>query len=70
MEKAPNQPDVTEEHPGKDDVSLCIGCGEPAIFNEDLSVRKPTPDEYAEILRDVTVRKIRTAILMCRHRNN
>jgi hypothetical protein len=52
------------------DISLCIGCGEPAIFNDDLSVRKPTAKEYADIMKEVHVQKARAIIMMCKHRNN
>lgn len=35
--------------PKKGSVSVCIGCAAIGIFNEDLSVRKPNPEELVEI---------------------
>jgi hypothetical protein len=38
-----------EQPPKEGDVSLCLKCCEIAIFNADLTVRKPTDAELAEI---------------------
>lgn len=51
----------TRPKPG--DVSLCWGCGEVGIFTDD-GIRRPTPEERAEILTDPQVKTARAAILV------
>lgn len=38
-----------DDSPEPGDVSLCVGCGTVLVFNDDMSSRKPTPDEEVEI---------------------
>jgi hypothetical protein len=37
------------------DVSLCMHCGAPNMFTEDLRWRKPTPEEFVSLLSDPDV---------------
>jgi len=34
-------------------VSICFQCNQPAMFNADLTLRKPTPEELDEIADDL-----------------
>jgi hypothetical protein len=34
------------------DISVCIKCFSIALFNKDLSLRKPEPEEFADIRND------------------
>lgn len=51
----------TGPEPG--DASLCINCCEWSVFAEDLSLRKPTPDELITIGLDPDARRTREIIL-------
>lgn len=44
-------PAVGEYKPSAGDISMCISCGVASVFNEDLTLRKPTPEELEIILR-------------------
>lgn len=50
--------------PNPGDVSICIQCGTPAIFTEDLTTRKPTDEEIAMILQDKDALSYMAAIAM------
>lgn len=50
-----------EDAPRAGDVSLCVYCGEWNIFNEDMSIRKPTVDEYVEFGTAPEVKRVREA---------
>jgi hypothetical protein len=56
---------ITGKHatPTPGDVSLCIGCGEWAVFTED-GVRKPNSDEYDNIVSDTVCQRARSAWLL------
>jgi rubredoxin len=44
---------MTHDHkPGEGDISICLNCGAALIFNKDLSLRFPTPEEKAYITMD------------------
>jgi len=43
------------------DLSICVACGEWAVFADDLMLRKPTDDEFIEIGQDATCRRARAA---------
>lgn len=43
--------------PQKDDISICLYCGNIAIFNADFTFRPPTDDERVEIESDFDVKK-------------
>lgn len=47
--------------PEPDDWSMCWGCGEVGVFT-DGGIRRPTPEERAEILADPEVQQARAAI--------
>lgn len=42
-----------EDDPQKDDVTVCVNCCLIMVFNADLSVRKMTGEEWADLDRDV-----------------
>lgn len=45
-------------------ISICIACGEPGIYVDDmlgLRIRQPTDEERAELDADETVRQVRAA---------
>lgn len=51
------------KRPGNGSVSLCMRCGELAVFDDTAptGVRKPTDDEYTELGNDLTIRRLRQA---------
>lgn len=52
--------EVVDHAPGIGDVTLCLSCGEFAIFDgEPLQLRVPKPDEYMEIGTDPELRRVR-----------
>lgn len=62
---APNDAATGADHdeaPTDGDVTLCIECGEWGIF-EGESVRKPTDDEYVEIVDNPITARMRAAWL-------
>lgn len=50
--------------PEPGDVSLCFGCAEPAIYTQDLQLRRPTDDERAEIIASPLVEQARGILLL------
>lgn len=46
------------------DVTLCIYCGGLGLFCDDAAIRIPTSEEYAVLLRDPDVQRLRIAWLM------
>lgn len=56
---------VTGAHstPQPGDLSLCIGCGEWAVFTEN-GVRKPNADDYAYIASDGVCQRARAAWIL------
>ena len=52
-----------EDTPDPGSLSLCIRCGVWAIFDEDLSLRKPTNEEAIEISADPYVQQCHAAWL-------
>lgn len=47
----------TEGTPDEGAVNLCWRCREPSLFQADLTLRKPTDEERAEIMADPDVKK-------------
>lgn len=47
-----------QSHPEPDDVSICWTCGQPAIYDEKLQLRKPNAAELLEIARDPEIQKM------------
>lgn len=54
----------SDEKPCAGAVSLCIMCATPSVFNEDLTTRRPTLDEMAEIIKSPEVVRHMLAIGM------
>jgi hypothetical protein len=53
---------MTEEaRPNEGDISICLNCGAVAIFNKDLSLRCPTPDEQSVITMNSEVTQLQIA---------
>jgi hypothetical protein len=50
-----------EGSPDMGDATLCINCGEWCIFDSDLTLRKPTDDEFVELAADKDCRRVRKA---------
>lgn len=47
-----------DHKPEKGDISMCISCGALAIFNADLTMRKPTQLEEVEIAHHPVVTQL------------
>lgn len=56
--------------PKAGDCSLCIHCGFAMVFTDELTFRKPTPDEASEIDNNYRVKVGRLAISNLRDRRN
>lgn len=65
---AVTNPTGDEHTPSPGDGTLCFDCGEWCVFTEDLTLRKPTTDEFIALAADETCRKIRLAWLQVRLR--
>lgn len=50
-----------ESSPHKDDISMCIACGKLAMFNEDLTLRKPTLDELLKLAASQSITQVQLA---------
>lgn len=48
--------------PEEGSVSICFQCSEPAFFKEDLTLRKPTPEETIDLAMDDDVQKLISAM--------
>ena len=48
--------------PKPGDVSICIACGNVSIFKEDMTLRKPSPEEEAEMQNDPNILEAQRAI--------
>lgn len=51
-----------ENLPEPGDASICIQCGNVSVFDDDLSLRKPLPEEESAIQEDPTIREAQRAI--------
>lgn len=52
-----------DEEPKLGDVSICIECGNIALFDDNLGLRQPTIEEEREILKDPNISFFQTIIL-------
>jgi hypothetical protein len=59
----------TKERPTEGAVSLCIQCGEWAVFQGNGSLRKPTDDEFIEIGSNLECQMVRRAWVMVQEEN-
>jgi hypothetical protein len=50
--------------PSPGDVALCLYCGYPGIYGDDMKLRLPDADEAAEILANPEVTRARVAIFL------
>lgn len=57
---SPNNPAQRDPAPG--DVSVCINCGEIAVFDGDMAMAKPSEEELAMLLEDETILKTRIMV--------
>lgn len=48
--------------PNPGDVGVCVYCSNVHVFDDDLSMRKPTPEEESEILKNPHIIKIQKSI--------
>jgi hypothetical protein len=48
--------------PSPGDYSVCLGCGAPLLFDDDLSLRQPTSDELQAMLEEPEYRKALSAV--------
>lgn len=48
--------------PKPGDATVCIGCGEVALFGDDLQLRRPTTKEVAELKADFRIAAIQEAL--------
>ena len=48
------------------DVTVCIKCAAPSVFDDDLQLRKPGPIEALALLEDDDVKRVRQAVLEAR----
>jgi len=53
-----------DNKPKPGDVSICVGCANIAIFDDDLNLRQPDLDEEQELLKDQTIAEAQTKILL------
>lgn len=53
---------LDDEAPGPGDVTVCIRCAKICIFNEDLTVRKPTGPELFRFTTDPRVMELQMFI--------
>jgi hypothetical protein len=51
-----------ENLPNPGDASICIQYGNVSVFSNDLSLRKPLPEEESDIQADHTIREAQRAI--------
>lgn len=56
--------------PGPGDVSVCIECGEPAVFDADMNMVKLSESKRAELMKDEHVAKTSFAIKAMRAAND
>ena len=58
-----NPVDGGKSHPEAEDLTVCAYCGELAIFiNSVGTVRRPTAEEYSDMLAALPIRKVLTAL--------
>lgn len=48
--------------PAPDDITLCIGCGNIAVFNDDLELRQPTLEESIKLKKNKNLMHIQEII--------
>jgi hypothetical protein len=53
-----------KHRPSEGDISLCLSCAQILIFDEDLKLREPTPEEYKEASAMEGVKKAQRVIKM------
>jgi hypothetical protein len=53
--------------PEPGDASLCFGCGEWCMFQDDLTLRKPSEEELIEIGLDPDCRRVRQAWVLLQY---
>lgn len=47
-----------QRSPSPGDVTVCISCGDISLFNDDLSLRTPSPGEMMALQRSTAWRKV------------
>jgi len=50
--------------PKPGDVSICVGCANIAIFDDDLKLRQPNLDEERELLKDQVIAEAQANVLL------
>ena len=68
LDAATAGPMTPEATPGPGDVTLCVGCVNVLIFDDDLKARKPTPAELAEVMDYPEIRAGRLALFEAHRR--
>jgi hypothetical protein len=63
LDAASTVPGVPDASPNSGDVTICIACAGVMIFQQDLSVRKPTEVELAVVLADPDVLQLIKVII-------
>jgi hypothetical protein len=58
---AATDPKDESNAPSPNNAALCLQCGEWCMFTEDLTLRKPTDEEFEMIVANETGRDIRAA---------
>jgi hypothetical protein len=61
---------ASKASPAPGDVTVCIYCAAVSIFDDELCLRRPTPDEQREIARDPRVQKTVAEIRRHVHQRN
>lgn len=51
-----------DSFPTPGDASVCICCGNVSVFDKNLSLRKPLPEEESDICEDATIIEAQRAI--------